>query len=218
MRFAMKLSPGSTPTDSGSVHRLPVEPDDAALLRGLLADERWAKAAFFDRYAPRLERTVRKVLGYELHVDFADVVHDAFAEALSSIEQVRDAQALPAWMKMVAVRAAYKAMRTRRSRGWLRFFAPEVLPEVAVTGVEPELLEAHQRTYRILDRLPDDERVAFVLRYLEGMELTEVAAACDVSLSTTKRRLARAEGRFVKAAEQDDVLKEWLEEGARWSR
>jgi RNA polymerase sigma-70 factor (ECF subfamily) len=194
-----------------------VQPDDAAILRGLADGELWARAAFFDRYAARVERIVRKALGFEMHVDFADVVQEAFAEALSSVAHVRDAQALPAWMKMIAARAAYKTMRTRRARRWLRFLEPELVPEVTVEGIEPELLEAHRRTYQVLNRLPADERLAFALRHIEGMELTEVADACEVSLSTIKRRLARAEQRFVKAAAQDEVLSEWLKEGGRWS-
>ena len=62
-----------------------------------------------------------------------------------------------------------------------------------------------------------DERVAFVLRYVEGMDLGQVAETCRVSLSTIKRRLARAEGRFARAAKRDEVLTTWLEEGGRWT-
>jgi RNA polymerase sigma-70 factor (ECF subfamily) len=34
-----------------------------------------------------------------------------------------------------------------------------------------------------------------MLRHVEGQELTEVASACDTSLATVKRWLARAEAR-----------------------
>ena len=64
----------------------------------------------------------------------------------------------------------------------------------------------------VLDRLPDDDRIAFALRFLEGLELTEVAAACQVSLATIKRRLARAEERFRREAAREPALGRWLEE------
>jgi RNA polymerase sigma-70 factor (ECF subfamily) len=38
-----------------------------------------------------------------------------------------------------------------------------------------------------------------------------------VSLATIKRRLAKAEKRFAAAAQRDNVLREWLEEGGRWT-
>ena len=70
--------------------------------------------------------------------------------------------------------------------------------------------------YRVLDVLPVDERIPFALRFIDGMELTEVAAACDVSLATIKRRLARSEKRFVAVAARYPELGPWLEGGARW--
>ncbi len=61
-----------------------------------------------------------------------------------------------------------------------------------------------------------DERVIFSLRFLEGMELAEIAVACDVSLSTAKRRLKEAEKHFVARARRMPALRPWLEEG-RWA-
>ena len=49
------------------------------------------------------------------------------------------------------------------------------------------------------------------------MQLTEVAAACRVSLATVKRRLARAEKRFVEAAKDHPALRERLTHGGRWA-
>jgi len=76
--------------------------------------------------------------------------------------------------------------------------------------------DATRRVYRVLDTLPEDERIAFALRFIDDMELTDVAEACDVSLATIKRRLDRAEATFVARARKDVVLSGWLEGGARW--
>ena len=57
--------------------------------------------------------------------------------------------------------------------------------------------------------LSSDERIAFSLRHLEELELTEVASACGVSLSTVKRRLKRAEERFDALALRDPRLAGW---------
>src|SRR5512138_2383950 len=81
---------------------------------------------------------------------------------------------------------------------------------------EGETHEAVRATYRVLDTLPDDERMAFSLRFISEMQLTEVAAACRVSLATVKRRLARAEKRFVEAAKDHPALRERLAHGGRW--
>src|SRR6476469_1542878 len=46
----------------------------------------------------------------------------------------------------------------------------------------------------------------FVRRFMEGLELTEVAAALKLSLATTKRRLARVWSRVLLLVERDPVL------------
>ena len=71
-------------------------------------------------------------------------------------------------------------------------------------------------TYRLLDTLPENERLAFSLRFIAEMELTEVAAACGCSLATIKRRLTRAEAHFLAGARQDPALNERLARGERW--
>ena len=53
-----------------------------------------------------------------------------------------------------------------------------------------------RRVYEVLERFDVTSRLAFVLRRVEGYELTETAEACGCSLATIKRKLARAEERF----------------------
>jgi RNA polymerase sigma-70 factor (ECF subfamily) len=62
-----------------------------------------------------------------------------------------------------------------------------------------------------MDRFPEDERAAFILRFVEKMELTEIADACGVSLSTARRRIRRAEQRFLRLLPQFPALKEWIQ-------
>ncbi len=199
------------------VRPLPVGRSDEELVAGLRASEPWASAALFDRYAPAAERVLRRLLGPEANAELADLVQDVFVQALSSQGRLRDAQALSAWMRTIATRTAYRAIRSYQARRWLRFWDPGELPDIHVEGIEPEVSEAYRRTYRLLQRMPAIERIAFVLRHVEKLELKQIAGACDVSLATIKRRLTRAQQRFARAAAHDTVLCSWLEEGGRWT-
>lgn len=200
---------------SSAVRRIPVARDDAALLAGMRAGEAWAGALFFDRFAPPVERILRRILGDD--AELADLVHDAFVQAMLSLDRLRDEGALLGWIQAIAAHTGYRAIRARRARRWLRFWEPSELPEPSVDGVDPELVEAYRRTYALLEQLPADERVAFALRYIDGMELAQLAAVCDCSLATIKRRLTRAETRFSRAASRDEALSGWLERGGRWT-
>ena len=108
---------------------------------------------------------------------------------------------------------ARKAIRRRRRKRWLTFFADVPEPAAGAPWAGPELQEAARCVYRILERIPVDERIPFSLRMLEDLDLEATARACGMSLATVRRRLVRAERRFFKLARQYEALAPWLESG-----
>ena len=95
--------------------------------------------------------------------------------------------------------------------------APADVPEISAVPSNQEDRALLRSTYRVLDQLRSPERIAFSLRIIAGLEMSEVASACGVSLTTIKRRLHRAESRFLKEARRDPALRERIEHGHRWS-
>jgi RNA polymerase sigma-70 factor (ECF subfamily) len=136
---------------------------------------------------------------------------------MSSVDGLDDPSRLRGWLSQVAVFTARGIIRRRRRRRWLRFYAPEDVPEESASATQP-VHDALRRARAILDRMDVDDRIAFALRFIDGMELTEVADACQVSLATIKRRLAAARARFEDAARHDPVLGEMLRERAAGER
>ena len=192
----------------------PAHVDDAALVAALWAQSPGAIEALHDRYGDFVQRILCRMLGADR--ELMDVHHDVFVRALGSLRDLRNPSSLKSWLTSVAVFTARTCIQ-RRTRGrWLRLVPDEELPEVEATIPSGEVNEALRATYAVLETLPADERIAFALRFVEGMELTDVAAACDVSLATIKRRLSRAEDRFVDMARRHPVLSDWLEGGTRW--
>jgi RNA polymerase sigma-70 factor (ECF subfamily) len=188
---------------------------DAALVAGVRARNPVALGQLHDRFALPVLRILTRILGPD--ADLADLHHDAFVRALESLRRLRDPQALASWMSAIAVHTARAAIerRTRRRR-WLRFLPAEALPEPEPVDPHPghharEILRA---VHGVLARMPVDERIAFALRHLDGMELTELARACGVSLSSVKRRLARAEARFQALARDVAAVAEYLQGGS----
>ncbi len=188
--------------------------DDTQLVESLRTGSREARARLFDRHAPHVRRILIRLLGHQ--DELADVLHDVFVQALRDIGKLREPRALKAWLTRIAVFTARGRIRKASRRRWLRLLPPEQLPEMEAPARGDDVGEALRATYAVLTQLSADERVAFSLRFIEGMELKQVAAACDVSLATIKRRLRRAETRFVDIAGQHPVLRSWLEEGTRW--
>jgi RNA polymerase sigma-70 factor (ECF subfamily) len=188
--------------------------DDRDLVAALRRGDGHARIVLVERFEPLVERLVAGALGIDSEIP--DVVQDVFVAVLEGIHNLKDASALRSWVATLAVFTARGRIRRRRRWRWIRFVAPEEVPEVPVSGPQGETHEAVRATYAILEGFPADERLAFSLRFISEMQLTEVAEASRVSLATVKRRLARAEKRFVEAAHNHPALRERLARGNRW--
>lgn len=212
-----RSAPESEPRVSGIVVPFGVAADDASLVTALREDRPGAKAAFFQSYAPYVERLVTHLIGFDR--ELADIIQDVFLNALGSLQALEDPRALKPWLARVTANTTLKVLRSRSRRAWLRLFRDS---DDELNRVEPapdldqDVLRALRGVYDVLRHLPAEESVAFALRYVEGMDLAEVASACGVSLATIKRRMARAETRFVTAARKRPELAEWLKGGTRW--
>lgn len=203
--------PSSNLVPSGKVRGLV---DNATLIAALVRGDPGAGMELVDRFGSEVERLVTGALGVDS--DRADIVQDVFMRIVERIHQLRDPAALRSWITSVTVFAVRGHLRWRRRWRWIRFLAPADVPEVPAPAHNPESHAVIRATYRVLDTLPEDERMAFSLRFIAEMELTEVAAACRVSLATIKRRLSRAEARFLEKARQDPLLTERIKRG-RWT-
>lgn len=206
--------PDSVPPPSGEVVRLPVAGGDALLVGAIRAGDERAAVELYERYAGHVRRILVRVIGPDSELE--DLVQDVFLAALESIERLEDPKVLRGYLTSIAVFTARARIRKRRRwRPLLRFMAE---PPETVHHQSPEAGEAVRATYRVLDDMPVDERIVFTLRFVEGMELGEVARMTGVSLATVKRRLNRAGTLFTTEAHREPSLRSWLEEGGRWTR
>jgi RNA polymerase sigma-70 factor, ECF subfamily len=198
-----------------AVVRLPFFESDTAIVAALKARQPAGGAALYDRHHEHVRRVLIRMIGPGAHV--GDLVQDVFVSAIDSIDRLERPESLRAWLSSIAVFRARAEIRARARSRWFPLFGADDLPETDAQVATPEIDEAVRTTYLVLEKLGADERIAFALRFVDGMELVEVAEACEVSLATIKRRLARAQTKFTNIARTYPVLSEWLERGERWT-
>ena len=205
---------GAARQTAGDVLRMPIAGTDAALLGALRSSHADAPRQLVERYGSLVRRVLGRVLGPDPEIN--DLLQDVFVTALSSLDKVKHPHLLSNWLTGIAVFKARAKIRRRVRWRFLHFLPQEEIPEQEGPSRSEEASEALRVTYRILGGLPADERIAFSLRFIDGMELTEVADACAVSLATIKRRLRRAQDHFVEQARQEPCLGEWIGR-SRWT-
>jgi len=190
-------------------------PGDAELVASLQLGRPEARAAFFDAYGEFVERLLIRVLGRDSEIE--DLLHDVFVQALANIGQLRDPSRLKAWLARMTVFVARGALRRRRRGRWLVFMPAAELPEQKSSTTPPETRDLLDRVFAVLHGLHPNDRIAFSLRYIEGLTLPEAAEASGVSLATFKRWLQRSDKAFLARAESNDrALYDTLLETPRW--
>lgn len=177
-------------------------PSDAALVEAARAGERWAQEALFRRHRRMVTGLVFRV--HPSGNDLDDLVQDTFVAALSSLDRLKNPQAFASWLASTAVRLTHKRLRRLRLMARLGLHTREEIEWDAVLspGCPPDAAAELRQLYAILETFPTNERVALVLRKVEGLALEEIAEATGASLATVKRRVAAAEERLAAARDK----------------
>lgn len=185
------------------------EVDDEALARAFLDGDERAPRVVWDRFSPMVRRILRRSLGPAAEVE--DLLQEVFLRVHQKTPGLRNPKVFRAFIISIATFEARHELRRRWVRQKLGLKYEQASPlELRVVHPDPDGREALLRFYRILDRLNARDRTAFVLRFMEGLELTEVADAIGVSVATTKRCLTHAWTRIRRHVERDPYLVDYL--------
>jgi len=190
--------------------------DDVALVAALQARDERAYAQAWAELGPMVRRLVSRFFGPG--AEPLDLSQEVFVRFFRRIDELRNPDGLRGFLAGICLGVARNEARRMRVRRWVSLTSAGVLPEVAVPGSDVEARQALQRLYAALNRASALDRSLYVARYLEKMEVEEVARAHDLSFGTAKRRLARATTRLNRIIERDTVLATYLDRAPGPSR
>ena len=160
-------------------------PDPAARQR--------AFSALVARFHDMAAGAARRVLGDAQLAE--DAAQEAFLAVWRHLPALRDPAAFPAWCRRIAVSQAHRILRVRRGEAPLEALTgyPSATADPAA---EAELGEARRDVAAALRGLPEAQRAAVLLYYMDGRSVAEVAAALRVPATTVKNRLHLARRRL----------------------
>jgi RNA polymerase sigma-70 factor (ECF subfamily) len=168
--------------------------DDAELVRRARSGDRWAEEMLYRRHAGRVLNAATRMLGR--HADADDVMQDAFVTALGKLDRLEDPAKFGAWVVRIAVNGVRMRLRRRKLRRMLGLERglDATLGQLADVGARADLRAELAEVDAVLQRLPTDERLVWLLHRVEGLSLRETAEAVGVSTATVKRKLSAADG------------------------
>lgn len=174
--------------DGAPSDRDPRAPEPAAgplLADAALADA--ALAAMVRRYRAAIHAAAFRILR-DFHAA-EDVTQETFLIAYRKAGDVREPKALGGWLRRVAVSRCHRVRRRQR--------AATVPLGAAAAAASPELdpcemvqrREDRRAVLAAVRSLPEHQRTAVRLFYLDGLSQREAAGRLDVPCTTVKKRL-----------------------------
>jgi RNA polymerase sigma-70 factor (ECF subfamily) len=159
----------------------------------------------------RLKREQVVRIAYQITGDWedaTDVSQGVFVKLWKGLRSYDRSRRFDTWLYRVTVNAAIDLVRQRAPRHALRSLSDELTEPVAApeeTSAELALDLAQLRAAfaRLSARLAPKQRIAFVLREIEGLDTPEVARVMNVTESTVRNHVLQARRALRRGLEEE---------------
>ena len=175
-----------------------METGDAQLVRRTLAGDLDGFGELHRRYYERVVMTVAGILKDRERAE--DAVQEAYLSALDALPRLTDGDRFYPWLRRIAVNRAIELKRSagRKARLHDAWTDREEASRPAATRpvTEPPLdrlvaSEKEQAVRRALERLPEGQRAAVVLRYFDELPMREISEVLGCEEVTARTQVFR---------------------------
>jgi RNA polymerase sigma-70 factor (ECF subfamily) len=160
----------------------------------------------FDRFVEIYQKKIY-ALAYNMthnQMDAQDVTQEVFLTIFRKAHTFQGKSAFSSWVYRVALNAVYMKLRSKKKDQSIS--VEDAFPSFNGAGYHQEVIrdwsesaeslmfsnETKNVIQNAVDQLPEKEKIAFLLRDVEGLSTEEAAEALDLSISAVKSRLHRA--------------------------
>ena len=175
----------------------------------------------FEQLIDRYQGEIHRMIYYRIRtqMDTEDLTQDVFVRAYRNISRIREPQKFRSWLYTIAVNRVNDYLRKKRVRSIFKSSdeGTDVQPAATDFQEQPEALEQvlkedfWRHIDRIAKKLSKMEREVFMLRFLDNLNINEIAQTLKKSESTVKTHLYRALAKFKK----EKGLRQFLQEDLR---
>jgi RNA polymerase sigma-70 factor (ECF subfamily) len=171
--------------------------DDQALIRAVLSGDKDAYGALVARHSESMFRVGYRIT--ENESDAEEVVQETFLRGYHALAEFDSRADFRTWIYRIAVNCALQLLNKRKSDAAVpiadEFDEERPGVQLADRGAGPERLlldrEIEHRRHAAMEKMTPDERLAFVLRHVEGRSTEEIADALQVTPNNAKQAVFR---------------------------
>ena len=168
---------------------------DLEYINGLQQENPKVYASFVKKYTPRIYNTSLGILQDRQEAE--EVAQDVFIKIFQSIHRFDKKSSLNTWVYRITVNKALDALRSRKRKSFfLTFMGDQLNEQNAVNFVHPGILLEQQENamvlFKSLNRLPERQKVVFILHKLEDLSYAEIAETLQLSTAAVDSLMSRA--------------------------
>lgn len=180
-------------TDAGAMSNA----DDRALVAAAQSGDRRALDQLLRRHYDRVYAVCRRILHHD--ADAADATQDALLAAVRALASFDGNAAFGTWMYRIATNTCLDQLRRRKRRPTAPLDETVMLSDLVETRPFDSTVVDQMAVQAALERLPEDFRLAVVLRDVADLDYDTIADTLGVPIGTVRSRIAR--GRAILAKE-----------------
>lgn len=180
-------------TDAGAMSNA----DDRALVAAAQSGDRRALDQLLRRHYDRVYAVCRRILHHD--ADAADATQDSLLAAVRALASFDGNAAFGTWMYRIATNTCLDQLRRRKRRPTAPLDETVMLSDLVETRPFDSTVVDQMAVQSALERLPEDFRLAVVLRDVADLDYDTIADTLGVPIGTVRSRIAR--GRAILAKE-----------------
>ncbi len=174
--------------------------DESELIKKLKLGDEKAFRILFDLYRSNVYNTAA---GFLTNVnDAEDVTQEVFIQVFKSIKHFKENSKLSTWIYRITVTKSLDLLRKKKTKKRFAFIIDlfenednskdEMFVNYEHPGVQTEKLELSKILFREIDKLPDNQRIAFILNKVEKLAYQEISEVMETSVPAVESLIFRA--------------------------
>lgn len=163
--------------------------DDRSLVEAAQAGDRDALDTLLRRHYDRITAICRRILHND--ADAADATQDTLIAAVRGLSRFDGNAAFSTWLYRIATNTCLDQIRRRKRRPTASLDLVLNVGELLETRPFDASVVDQMAVQQALEQMPDDFRIAVVLRDVADLDYAEIAESLGVPIGTVRSRIAR---------------------------
>jgi RNA polymerase sigma-70 factor (ECF subfamily) len=168
---------------------------DSPLVRRIKRGDAEALETLLRRHYDTVRAVCHRIVLNDADAD--DATQQALISIARSIPDFNEKSKVSTWVYRIAVNAALDEIRRTKRRAIP--IGAEQFDNISSTVDDINAVNARIDIQRALEKVPDEFRVALVLRHVADMEYDDIAVVLDIPIGTVRSRLSRGREQLAQA-------------------